>query len=267
MRTLVLVAALVASAFAANLVNCGRNGVASGDDRFPWYYNPGDENTSWIFANPNACTKWETPYCIPVNMQAQDYIEGDGSTHKFGCAECRSKCDCPIGKYCQNVYSEHNDFGKCISYKDKLGTVCDGNLDASSSYRGRANVDPYYGDDMLCAVYYQFKDHRPTHNATARMAAWTGTCVHGKCRECNSYMMYTPSHTTRDLWYTGSAQSLTENQKLECLWGVGSRNFDENAPYKYKPRICHNFGWKHTNSIAVAAPAALLLIISAVFAL
>jgi len=263
MRTLILLAALVASAFAANLVSCTRNGSPTTGDRFPWWYGGNDENATKHYANPNACTTWETPYCILMNRQSTAH-DADEATWQFGCAECRSTCDCPIGKYCQVSYSEQDDFGKCVSYTNKIGKPCDGNLDSSSSTPSSPNVDPFYGDAMLCGIYIQYKNREV--NSTVRVAPWTGVCVNGKCRECNSYMMYTPWHTS-SLWYTASAQNLNANQRLECLWSGATHSIGTNAPYKRRPRRCSNFGWEHTNGIAVAAPAALLLIASAVFAL
>jgi len=38
MRTLLIFAALAASALAANLVSCTRPGIPSTTDRFPWWY-------------------------------------------------------------------------------------------------------------------------------------------------------------------------------------------------------------------------------------
>jgi len=146
----------------------------------------------------------------------------------------------------------------------KIGKPCDGNLDPSSSTPSSPNVDPFYGDAMLCGIYIQYKNREV--NSTVRVAPWAGVCVNGKCRECNSYMMYTPWHTS-SLWYTASAQNLNANQRLECLWSGATHSIGTNAPYKRRPRRCSNFGWEHTNGIAVAAPAALLLIASAVFAL
>lgn len=44
MRALLIVALFGASALAANLVSCTRNGIVSPGDRFPWW--PAEENVS-----------------------------------------------------------------------------------------------------------------------------------------------------------------------------------------------------------------------------
>jgi len=214
----------------------------------------------YSYPNPNVCNTWETPYCIPMNEHNANYNASNRGSWQYGCAECRSTCDCPIGKYCQILYSEREDFGKCVSYKEKLNKPCDGNL---NSIPNSTNRDPFYGDTMLCAVYINFKDRKL--NSTVRLSVWNGTCINGKCRECNSYLMYTPWHTT-ELWYTSSAQIMDENRRLECLWSGGERSIYANAPYKHRPRRCDGFSWKYENGIAVAAPAALLLVASAVLA-
>lgn len=199
-----------------------------------------------------------------MNAQNVAYDPNDEATHEYGCAECRSTCDCKLGFYCQTEYSEQDDFGKCVSYKHKIGTPCNPDLSI-----GDTQKDMFYGDAMACATFIEYKDYQ--NNYTRRGVTWEGACVNGKCRECNSYMLPQPWHFGSDMWYTQSAQSSNLVTTIFCLWDEWAKlgtpgNVMSNAPYKYRPRRCVNFAIEHHNGIATAAPAALLLVAAAAFA-
>jgi hypothetical protein len=188
-----------------------------------------------------------------MNTHAQSYNPLDWATREFGCAECRSDCDCSIGSYCQTVYTEDPTFGTCVSYKAKLGTPCDADLATTADWQ----KDVWYGQQMVCGIRMNFRDYQ--NNETAITGAWAGTCVNGRCRECNSYMIPKIGHESGNgLWFTGSMQEVNQAKTLRCLW-TAAATMTTPAPYKRGPYTCRSNKWDYTNGVSVAAPAAVLL--------
>lgn len=266
----ILCLALVAGALAHSLTDCTRNGHNHDSQgigkRFPWI-GEYDEDKNSRYPNPGVCTTWDHPYCIKSNEHSVSYNRTEMGTWKYACAQCRHSCDCPIGKYCQLGYSEAADFGTCVSYKSKIGTPCDADLMSGVNYPTgdtKGAVQQWYGEQMVCALYVKF-DY-PHYNFTQHASVWSGACVNGYCRECNSYMIQRPGHHVNDrMFFTESAQTTSSSRTLQCMWGGNSQVFSSDAPYKYKPKVCRSNKWSSTSGVSIAAPAAALLIAAVAF--
>jgi len=186
-----------------------------------------------------------------MNEHATAYDSADRETHEYGCAECRSDCDCPLGKYCQGTFSEADDFGTCVSYKEKLNKPCNPDVSVNGDDEGA-----FYGDKMACAIFIDFDigtsyvhmQGQFGYNLTHRMTAWKGSCIQGYCKECNSWMLPNPRHYGSSIWYTGSVQDINAARTLQCLETPPTTT--GNAYFKHKPYVCDNFQWKYVSGYA-----------------
>lgn len=246
-----LALAFAATVYGAALLPCTRTGFPSAarpyGTGFPWP----EENATKHYPRPDLCLTWENPYCIKSNEHAQTYNDQDAATWEYGCAQCRDSCDCPIGEYCQIAYSEQADFGTCLSYKALLGEPCSPII--------ASQVDAYYGKPMVCGVGIEYRDYQ--ENMTQFDGLWAGACIHGRCRECNSYVIPKPGHYVNNgIWYSGSAQNENAARTLQCLWAGAPGGMTSHAPYKYHPRICRSHSWKYEDGVSSLAPLAVLLL-------
>jgi len=143
-----------------------------------------------------ACPR-DQPFCRPVTTNPTTY----------GCVECSSDCDCPIGKFCSsNIVNSTN--GKCIDFKAE-GRPC---LDLSTTQLSRINVPA----DWKCADVV---------NTSATALFWerpsAAACVEGVCRFCNPYY--------------GSSICVTGKQSAQT------------CEYPGKPVSLYKFSWRSVN--------------------
>lgn len=220
MRFIVVFAAVAAvCALGHDLKSCDRKGKIKFDGVEIIWAGEG-ENENDHYSEPNLCTSWARPYCDVANKQASSYDANDRSTWRYACAECRSNCDCPIGKYCLRQNSEVKEWGTCQSYRKQLGKACDTGLSQSSDSKAA-----FYGDKLNCAIFTRY-DKKGETNLTHRYNEWYGVCAFGKCRECNSHWTVNPTELSHKYDYCS-------NEDV----GVG------HSEYKREGRHCSGYKW------------------------
>lgn len=260
----ILLALLVAVAFAHTLKDCTRqqtNAALEDGTFYPWVYTGVINyrlNESVKTTHPDLCDSWKFPYCVLSNQQSDGYRTGDAATWEFACAECGSTCDCPIGKYCYRMDSEHDDFGRCVSYTDVLGQTCTADSGGDADYAGSQNQVPFFASERTCSKYViwtprmDYQDaglqwHLKNHTYATEM--WNGVCVKGKCHECQS------------AWGDNRQPGPCGGCPQVYSWHACD------PEDRYGRRVCYGDAFHYYSGIAAAAPAAALVVVLAAMAL
>jgi hypothetical protein len=236
------------------------------------------------FPDSSLCTK-AFPFCIKSNYGLNSHVQNNESTFEYSCVECRSDCDCPIGKYCSIANGINvKDFGRCVSYGSVVGKKCDPDFgesadvfdDLGSASKDRdliANPDKYCvlmrSVKRIENVYYPATGKVETGNSTYVYPAFKGACVLGTCRECNSLLTYKKfDENAVEYRYDSQGRRYYPffNQMGECqpssnafipwyskfVTSGSASNSAHVSQYMTKPRYCHNFKFHYLNDKQVA---------------
>eukprot|EP01130_Rhizamoeba_saxonica_P002018 TRINITY_DN11826_c0_g1_i1.p1 TRINITY_DN11826_c0_g1~~TRINITY_DN11826_c0_g1_i1.p1 ORF type:complete len:253 (-),score=43.64 TRINITY_DN11826_c0_g1_i1:40-798(-) len=244
----VLLLVVVSAEYGRDCARSGERSLGEDDDHF--------------YANQDSCdvTSKDGKYCVFSNPD--DDID-DGSDREYSCVQCISDCDCELGEFCQNTHSKLStlQFGKCHSYKDRVGESCVP-LDDSNAQ----NV--YFGSDNACWLYDTYVDN-DAGITNQRVVVWSGSCIEGTCRECNSYLMPGVSHVSVD---DDSGDSISQyyniqrKQNVMCTGFTSSENsqLSANSRGVGTTRACKNFEWVYASSISLL-PCLFAIVLALLF--
>lgn len=152
------------------------------------------------YPDPSKCTDPKFPICYLsnspttagftnsiVNMAIQP-----ATALVFACVQCRADCDCDPGHACQVFFNQTTDnidtFGTCVKVAEIYGKTCDPNLQTTNQR------DLKYGSmEPARGCFYVISEDNivpsgacSNGNPTCYRSLRTGSCIEGKCRECDS---------------------------------------------------------------------------------
>jgi len=275
-RTSVLVLFVLAvAALGGGLRSCTRQFTAIKEAKELWetwdtFVAP---RVAYPFGDSSLCTDKKYPFCVLSNQGTNSFVDGNLSSYEFSCVECRSNCDCPIGKYCSATNGINvDDFGRCVSYSKVVGKKCDPSYTESQTAfndltGNEAKARDYVANpEKYCAVVRTVKqinnevgndDVIVSLNSSHIYVAFQGACVLGTCRECNSLLTYKSFDDNANYYigyypFFGSDMARCKpSSRAYAPWyskftsGSSSDTSAHISEYITKPRYCHNFKYHY----------------------
>ena len=231
------------------------------------------DKTAYPFGDSSLCTDKKYPFCRLSNFGTNSYVAGNRSTYEYSCVECRSNCDCPIGKYCSTTNGINvNDFGRCVSYSKVVGKKCDPDYTKSeAAFNDLSSTEAKMRDyvanpEKYCAVVRTVKqinnevgnDHVVVSlNSSRVVVAFQGDCVLGTCRECNSLLTYKSFEDNANYHFSSyypffrSMARCKPSDNSYAPWYSkfvygGSPSYSAHiSEHVTKPRYCHNYKYHY----------------------
>lgn len=162
-----------------------------------------------------------------------------------------------VDEYCQLGNTRMQDYGKCKKYTDKIDTECDGTLDPSDA------ATKGFAANRLCAIVEQVQEVEE-YPWMANYTVWSGVCVHGKCKACNSYLTLESSSYVWEVdggWLNEFSNLAGSNgrQNVRCVT-TGAFN---DVSTLGTPRICRNFQFRVSSSIRLVTGGVWSLLLTA----